>query len=65
MVASGKNDFRMTLYPAARITGRVTDADGEGAENISIEILSEQIAEGRKLTVRRSGRISTMTASIL
>jgi hypothetical protein len=54
-VGSGKNDFRMTLYPAARIVGRATDADGEGVENISIQILSEQIAEGRKLSVLRSG----------
>src|SRR5258708_33542046 len=34
-VGSGKNDFRGSLYPAARITGRVTDTDGEPVENIS------------------------------
>jgi hypothetical protein len=54
-VGSGKNDFRIALYPAARIVGRVTDADDEPAENISVQVLSEQIVQGRKLLVPQNG----------
>ena len=54
-VGSGKNDFGIALYPAARIVGRVTDADGETAENISVQVLSEQIVQGRKLLVPQNG----------
>jgi len=55
MVGSGKNDFRIALSPAARIVGRVTDADGEAAENISVQVLREQIVQGRKLLATQSG----------
>ena len=47
-VTSGDNDFRLTLVPAARIVGRVTDQDGEALEQISIEAVSQQIVNGRK-----------------
>lgn len=48
IVGSGNNDFRLTLSPAARIVGRITDSDGEAVEQIQVEILSEQIFQGRK-----------------
>jgi hypothetical protein len=53
-VGSGKNEFRVTLFPNARIVGRVTDADGEAAENISVQILSEQIVQGHKLLLTQN-----------
>lgn len=54
-VGTGKNDFRLTLYPAARIVGRVTDADGEPVENIQVQVLGEQIVQGRKQWQPRNG----------
>jgi hypothetical protein len=54
-VSTGENDFRLTLYPAARIVGRVTDADGEPVENIQVQVLGEQIVQGRKQWQPRNG----------
>jgi Carboxypeptidase regulatory-like domain len=54
-VTSGDNDFRLTLVPAARITGRVLDQDGEPVEQVSIEAVSEQIVNGRKQWGQRGG----------
>ena len=53
-VGSGKNDFRLTLFPAARISGRVLDSDGEGVDNTQLQVLYEQITQGRKQWQPRS-----------
>jgi hypothetical protein len=52
-VGPDKNDFTLTLFPSAKIVGRITDADGEPAENISLQLLNEMILQGRKLTMAR------------
>ena len=54
-VGSGKNDFKVTLIPAAKLVGRVTDQDGEGVENMSLQVLCEQIFQGRKQWQPRNG----------
>jgi len=47
-ITANNDDFRLKLFPAAKIIGRITDQDGEGIEEVSVEILSEQINNGRK-----------------
>ncbi|MGA8029539.1 MAG: carboxypeptidase-like regulatory domain-containing protein [Bryobacteraceae bacterium] len=47
-VTSGKNDFRLTLFPAGRIVGRVTDRDGEPVEQTQLQVLTAQINQGHK-----------------
>jgi len=47
-VDSGKNDFHLTLLPNSKIVGHITDTDGEPVENVQVQILFEQIVQGRK-----------------
>jgi hypothetical protein len=47
-VGSGKNDFHLKLMPNSRIVGHIRDADGEPVENAQVQILFEQIWQGRK-----------------
>jgi hypothetical protein len=47
-VATGKNDFHLTLLPNSKIVGHIIDADGEPLENVQVQILFEQIWQGRK-----------------
>jgi hypothetical protein len=53
-VDSGKNDFHLTLLPNSRIVGHITDPDGEPLENVQVQILYEQIWQGRKQWQQRS-----------
>lgn len=48
-VGADKNDFKVTLFPAARIVGRIIDSEGEAAENIMLQVLGEQFIQGRKM----------------
>lgn len=54
-VGSGKNDFRLTLFPAARITGHLTNSEGEPVEQITVQVLAEQIVNGHKQWQARNG----------
>jgi hypothetical protein len=54
-VGSGKNDFPLTLFPAASIVGHVTDRDGEPVEETQVQVLAEQIVQGRKQWQHRNG----------
>jgi hypothetical protein len=54
-VGSGKNDFPLTLFPAARIVGHVTDRDGEPVEETQVQVFAEQIVQGRKQWQHRNG----------
>jgi len=47
-VGSGKNDFHLALLPNSKIVGHIIDADGEPLENVQVQILLEQIWQGRK-----------------
>jgi hypothetical protein len=47
-VGSGKNDFHLTLLPNSKIVGHIIDADGEPLANVQVQILFEQIWQGRK-----------------
>lgn len=47
-VGSGKNDFHLTLLPNSKIVGHIIDADGEPLESVQVQILFEQIWQGRK-----------------
>jgi hypothetical protein len=47
-VGSGKNDFHLTLLPNSKIIGHITDGDGEPLANVQVQILLEQIWQGRK-----------------
>jgi hypothetical protein len=48
-IGSGSNDFQLKLYPSARIIGHVTDSSGEPVENVQVQVIAEQIIQGRKL----------------
>lgn len=54
-VGPGKNDFPLTLFPAARIIGRLTDPDGEPVEQTQVQVLTEQIVNGHKQWGPRNG----------
>jgi hypothetical protein len=54
-VDSGKNDFQLKLYPSSRIVGHVTDGDGEPVESVNIQVIAEQIQQGRKQWQIRNG----------
>ena len=54
-VGSGKNDFHLVLFPAARIIGRLTDQDGEPVERTQLQLVFEQIVNGRKQLANRGG----------
>ena len=47
-VGSGSNDFALKLYPTARISGHVTDANGEPIEGASVQAIVQVFAEGRQ-----------------
>jgi hypothetical protein len=47
-VGSSKNDFHLTLLPNSRMAGRITDGEGEPVENVQVQMLFEQIVQGRK-----------------
>lgn len=47
-VGSGGNDFRVPLTPESGITGTVLDADGEPIENVQVQLLAQQMVNGRK-----------------
>jgi hypothetical protein len=55
IVGSGKNDFRLTLYPAGRIVGHVNDSGGEPIENTQVQIFAEQIFQGHRQWQMRNG----------
>lgn len=46
-VGSGTNDFTLKLFPAAKITGRITE-EGEPIEGVPVMVLTEQIVDGRR-----------------
>ncbi len=45
---SGKTDVVLKLFPAAKISGRLTDQDDEPVEQTTVQVLSESITNGRK-----------------
>jgi hypothetical protein len=47
-VGSSSNDFQLKLYPGARIVGHITDKNGEPLESVMVQVLAEQIQQGRK-----------------
>ncbi|MBV9303579.1 MAG: carboxypeptidase regulatory-like domain-containing protein [Acidobacteriaceae bacterium] len=47
-VGPGTNELRVQLVPEARIGGHVVDSEGEPIAQVSIQLLSEEIVEGRK-----------------
>jgi hypothetical protein len=47
-VGSGSNDFALKLYPDARISGHVTDANGEPIEGANVQAIMEVIQQGRR-----------------
>ena len=52
-VGSGSNDFALKLYPDARITGHVTDANGEPIEGANVQPILQMIQQGRQQWQRR------------
>ncbi|MBV8551043.1 MAG: carboxypeptidase regulatory-like domain-containing protein [Acidobacteriaceae bacterium] len=55
IVGAATQPLSLTLVPAATITGRVVDNQGEPIPNINVECLSEQIVNGRKRTTTSCG----------
>lgn len=53
-IGSGKNDFALMLFPAAKILGRLIDQDGEGIEQTQVQVLTEQIFNGHKQVVSQN-----------
>ncbi len=47
-VGPGTNDFRVPLTPGSKISGTVLDTDGEPVEGLQVQLIGEQIANGRK-----------------
>ena len=47
-VGADTNDFQLKLYPGGRIVGHITDSNGEPVENVMVQVLAEQIQQGRK-----------------
>jgi hypothetical protein len=47
-VGSDNNDFHLTLLPNSKIVGRITDSNGEPVENAQVQVLFEQISQGRR-----------------
>jgi len=54
----GSNDFRVLLYPAGRITGQVSDPDGDPVEQAQVQVFAEQITNGHKVWQQRSSTSS-------
>ena len=57
-VGPGTNDFRVALTPGSKISGTVLDTDGEPVEGLQVQLIGEQIANGRKQWMAR-GSAST------
>lgn len=57
-VGPGTNDFRVALTPGSKISGTVLDTDGEPVEGLQVQLMGEQIANGRKQWIPR-GSVST------
>ncbi len=57
-VGPGTNDFRLALTPGSKISGTVLDTDGEPVEGLQVELIGEQIVNGRKQWMPR-GSAST------
>ncbi len=47
-VDSGSNDFALKLDPDARMSGHVTDGNGEPIEGANVQAMAEVIQQGRK-----------------
>ena len=58
VVGSGTNDFRVPLTPESKIAGTVLDTGGEPVEGVEVQVLAEQIVQGRKQWMNR-GAAST------
>ena len=60
-VGPGTNDFRVALTPGAKISGTVLDSDGEPVEGLQVQLMGEQIANGRKqwIPAARSRQMTT------
>ncbi len=54
-VGSGSNFFRIPLIPASKIVGTVQDGDGEPVDGLMVQVMGEQIVEGRKQYMNRGG----------
>jgi hypothetical protein len=54
-VGPSKNDFQVILTPAARIVGHITDKAGEPINGATIQILSDQLTQGRRQWQNRYG----------
>jgi hypothetical protein len=52
-VGAGSNDIKIMLVPESRVTGRIVDGDGEPVENVQVQVLTQQIEQGRKHWVTR------------
>ncbi len=57
-VGPGTNDFRVALTPGSKVSGTVLDTDGEPVENLQVQLVGEQIVNGRKQWIGR-GSAST------
>ncbi len=53
VVTSGSNDFRVGLMPESRLVGKVVDGDGEPIEDLPVQLMAQQISQGRKQWVSR------------
>ncbi len=54
-IGAGSNEFRLPLIPAAKLIGTIRDADGEPVESVQLQVIGQQIVEGRKQWVNRGG----------
>jgi hypothetical protein len=52
-IGPGTNDFRLALIPQSAIEGTVVDPDGDPIEGAQVQLLMEQINQGRKQWVSR------------
>ena len=57
-VGPGSNDFRVGLTPLAKLVGKVVDPDGEPVSDVQVQLVAQQISQGRKQWVMR-GAAST------
>ncbi len=57
-VGSGSNEFRVLLTPESTVLGTVLDTEGEPIEDLQVQLLGEQIVNGRKQWITR-GSVST------
>ena len=57
-VTSATNDFPLKMLPNGRITGNITDSDGQPIEDVSVQVLAVQIMQGRKYWLERMNATS-------